>query len=473
MDHSKHHHHDGHEHDDHEYDGHEHTHDEHRDHSHGAGDAAPAHGHSHGEPTGNAIEKIGFTRSQFLRLCLAGVAAGAVAPSPGARAQVPTASRPRTDSYDDPLVFNGPSPYRQFLKKEGIPVYEGGFIDVNKIELKPWKRVGALGAYIFLEGTAGTVDAWVCEIPPGGQTTAERHIFEEQILVLSGKGRTQVWQRDPSDMITLEWEKGAVFPSPLNTWHRHINTGKDPVRMVAITNAPLLIDMFRHPDFIFDNDYVFTERFDGRKDYFSPKPAAFYPTVPRQRRPVYVQGHHSYTVVNYAPNVWKAELHPAGQGVEDYDTHYAMARNTMALHVEQFPTGTYERCHRHGPGSTIILLDGSGFSMMWPHEIGTTPFKDGKQQQVKQFDWKEGTLVVPPLQWFHQHFNSGKTPARFVKLGGWNNDLYPFTTTLVSDPGRTEIDYPDEDPRVRQIFAERLAATGGQFKMPESVFKKG
>jgi oxalate decarboxylase/phosphoglucose isomerase-like protein (cupin superfamily) len=460
MDRSKHHHHDGHEHDDHEYDGHDHTHDEH---------------HSHGEPTGNAVEKIGFTRSQFLRMCLAGVAAGAATAGmgPSARAAEPSASRPRTDSYDDPLVFNGPSAYRQFLKKEGIPVYEGGFIDVNKLELKPWKRVGALGAYIFLEGTAGTVDAWVCEIPPGGQTTAERHIFEEQVLVLSGKGRTQVWQRDPSEMITLEWEKGAVFPSPLNTWHRHINTGKDPVRMVAITNAPLLIDMFRHTDFIFDNDYVFTERFDGRKDYFSPKPAAFHPTVPRQRRPVYVQGHHSYTVVNYAPNVWKAELHPAGQGVEDYDTHYAMARNTMALHVEQFPTGTYERCHRHGPGSTIILLDGSGFSMMWPHEVGTTPFQDGKQQQVKQFDWKEGTLVVPPLQWFHQHFNSGKTPARFVKLGGWNNDLYPFTTTLVSDPGRTEIDYPDEDPRVRQIFAERLAATGGQFKMPESVFKKG
>src|SRR3989441_12748408 len=195
MDHSKHHHHDG----------HEHTHDEH-------------HGHSHGEPTGNAVEKIGFTRSQFLRLCLAGVAAGAVAPSSGVAAQAPTASRPRTDSYDDPLVFNGPSPYRQFLKKEGIPVYEGGFIDVNKLELKPWKRVGALGAYIFLEGTAGTVDAWVCEIPPGGQTTAERHIFEEQILILSGKGRTQVWQRDPSDMITLRSEERRVGKECRSRW---------------------------------------------------------------------------------------------------------------------------------------------------------------------------------------------------------------------------------------------------------------
>jgi len=465
MDHSKQHHH-------HDHDGHEHTHDEHDGHEH-THDGLPP--HTHGEPTGNAIEKIGFTRSQFLRMCLAGVAAGAAAPMGAqAQAQGPKASRPRTDSYDDPVVFNGPSAYRQFLEKEGIPVYEGGAIDVNKVELKPWKRVGALGAYIFLEGTAGTVDAWVAEIPPGGQTRPERHIFEENTLVLSGKGRTQVWQRDPKDMLTFEWEKGAVFPSPLNAWHRHINTGKDPVRLVAITNAPLLIDMFRHTDFVFDNDYVFTERFDGRKDYFSSTPQKFFPTVPRDRSgKTKERGHHSHSLVNFVPNIWKWKLYPAGQGVDDDDNHLAMARNTMALHVEQFPTGTYERCHRHGPGSTIILLDGSGFSMMWPREVGTTPFKDGKQQQVKLFEWKEGTLVVPPLQWFHQHFNSGKVPARFVKLGGWNNDLYPFTTTLVSDPGRTEIDYPDEDPRVRQIFAERLAATGGQFKMPESVFKKG
>jgi len=79
-----------------------------------------------------------------------GVAAGAAVPSGAqAQAQAPKASKPRTDSYDDPVAFNGPSAYRRFLQKEGIPVYEGGAIDVNKVELKPWKRVGALGAYIF------------------------------------------------------------------------------------------------------------------------------------------------------------------------------------------------------------------------------------------------------------------------------------------------------------------------------------
>src|SRR5213595_3292467 len=71
-----------HEHDGHVHDGHGHTH-----------DGLPP--HSHGEPTGNAIEKIGFTRSQFLRMCLAGVAAGAAAPMGAqAQAQGPKASRP-------------------------------------------------------------------------------------------------------------------------------------------------------------------------------------------------------------------------------------------------------------------------------------------------------------------------------------------------------------------------------------------
>src|SRR2546427_9736948 len=97
-----------HEHDGHSHHEHEHTH-----------DGLPP--HSHGEPTGNAIEKIGFTRSQFLRMCLAGVATGAAvplgAPAPG---QAPKASQPGADSYDDPAIFDGARPYQVVLQKESI-----------------------------------------------------------------------------------------------------------------------------------------------------------------------------------------------------------------------------------------------------------------------------------------------------------------------------------------------------------------
>src|SRR5258708_39082546 len=88
-----------HEHDSHAHDGHEPTHDEHgHDHFHGAGNVAPAHGHAHGEPTGKTIEKIGFTRSQFLRMCLTGVAAGAASArlAPGAPAVPRSTSQTRT-----------------------------------------------------------------------------------------------------------------------------------------------------------------------------------------------------------------------------------------------------------------------------------------------------------------------------------------------------------------------------------------
>jgi len=85
-------------------------------------------------------------------------------------------------------------------------------------------------------------------------------------------------------------------------------------------------------------------------------------------------------------------------------------------------------------------------------------------------DWKEGTLLVPPLQWYHQHFNSGKR-RRVREAGGWNNDLYPFTTTLVSDPGRHG-NRLSMRPAGPADFRGEIGCHGGQFKMPESGSRK-
>lgn len=359
---------------------------------------------------------------------------------------------------DGEEVFSKLSSYEKWLEAEGIPVYKGSYAHLNEIQLKPWKRVGGLGAYIVLEGTGGTVDAFVCEIPAGGKTNPEKHLFEENIMILSGEGETKIWQEKGKETV-VRWRKGSVFSPPLNTWHQHFNIGDQPARFAAVTNAPILIDIFRNVDFIFNNSYVFSDRYKGEGDYFNPERDGFkiYRTPIQQ---------HATRIVNFIPDAFTCRLYEAGQGVGDIDCHFALSGNTMASHVEQFPVGTYEKAHRHGPGSTIIILSGRGYTLMWPPEIGIRPFEAGKGDKVLKVDWREGTLLIPPLQWFHQHFNSGDKPARFIKLGGWGNERYPFTTEIISDPTRFTINYEEEDPKIREIFEEELKKVGLKIEMP-------
>ncbi len=355
------------------------------------------------------------------------------------------------------------SSYLQFLDQEGIPVYTGWAVDdLYAAKLKPWKRQGpgVMGAYVYLDGTGGVVDAFCMEIAPKAQTKPERHLFEEQILILKGEGETHIWQKNPAKKIVIPWRKGVAFSPPLNTWHQHINKGTEPVRLVAVTDLPIKIDLFRNVSFIFNNNFDFVDRFAGQADYFDPENSKDYPTS-------MARGEHSLSVVNLIRNAWTYRLFLAGQGVGDIDRHFVMSDNTMGGHVEQFPIGTYERGHRHGPGSTIILLAGTGYSLMWPPSLGTTPWKDGKGDKVVRVDWKGGTILVPPTQWFHQHFNSGKDPARFIKLGGIpGNDVYRLSTRQLAGGENFMILFRDEDPYVRSQFEKELARHGAEIEMP-------
>ena len=167
-----------------------------------------------------------------------------------------------------PIAENRSS-YKSWVASEGIPIIQGFFIeDIRKVALEPWQRTGGLAARLCLEGTGETNDAYVCEIPAGKALKPQRHLFEELIYIVSGRGATTVWN-DPASKHTFEWQEGSVFSPPLNSWYQHFNgNGAEPARYLAVTTAPCMINLLHNTDFIFNCGYVFTDRFDSQTDYF-------------------------------------------------------------------------------------------------------------------------------------------------------------------------------------------------------------
>lgn len=328
--------------------------------------------------------------------------------------------------------------YKEWVASQEIPVVEDYFIeDVNLLELEPWAHKGGKGVFLNLIGTGDCNDAYICEIPPGKSLNAERHMYEEMIFILKGSGATTVWV-DGSAKHTFEWQEGSLFSPPLNTWHElHNGRGNESAKFLAVTSAPLVINLYHSLDFVFNNPYVFRDRYQTRPDFFSAE-GRLYPAR-------IWESNFIPNAANFRLLEWKE------RGGRSSNVRFELAENTMGAHVSEFPVATYKKAHRHGPGAHIIILSGKGYSLMWP---------DGAKKM--RFDWKPGSMVVPPEMWWHQHFNPGTIPARYLALR-WGSKKYQFQLAQNEEmekdrrEGGHQIEYEDEDAEIKQWFDQALA----------------
>src|SRR5258708_38364394 len=84
-----------------------------------------------------------------------------------------------------PEPYSGRTPYEQWMATEGVPIHTGySAPNVRTLEVKPWTRMGASGAFIDLTGAEGTDGAYICEIQPGVTTKPQRYLFEESVFGL-------------------------------------------------------------------------------------------------------------------------------------------------------------------------------------------------------------------------------------------------------------------------------------------------
>jgi oxalate decarboxylase/phosphoglucose isomerase-like protein (cupin superfamily) len=363
------------------------------------------------------------------------------------------------------------NPYDEWRKQENIPLYGGHSIpDVRNVVLQPWKRLGVRGAYIDLMGGEGVNDGYVCEIPPGGQTIPQRYLFEEVIYIAAGEGETDIWLPGGAKR-TVKWKPGAVLGPPLNTWRQHRNRGAVPVRLVAITNAPVVIDLFHNLDFVFNNDYVFRDRYQGDAEAFGTGPEHLRHKETNPEESEQKGGVDTWDSAYIANARTLGLFKVAERGKANSRIELQLADNTMQAHISEFEVGTYKKAHRHGPGSHVLMLNGQGFTLLWK---GSPRFSEAADHIRVEF--REGTLFVPPDGWFHQHFNTSGDPARYL-AATWGGDGRWFMRGL-GGGGRTHrlgktsirkggnlIEYEDEDPAVKEMFAAELKKTGVDNRM--------
>ena len=356
------------------------------------------------------------------------------------------------------------NPYKKWINTEGIPVIGGYSVDdVMKISLEPWQRTGGKGAYLDLVGSDNLNGAYVCEIPPGESLNPEKHLFEEIIYILSGKGTTSVWNADGSKQ-TFEWEEGSLFSPPLNFRHQLSNSDSGrAARFLAVTGAPVYMNLFHNSDFIFNNDFMFKDRYAGQSDYFSS-----------EGRLICITDSNGKPIPSAEPAIWERNLFKdvrdalQAPGLSTYEKlaahskiiHIVLSDNTMELHIAEYEPGVYMKAHRHDGGAHILTLSGTGYSLMW---------QDGKPKQ--RFDWHKGSIISPPENWWHMHFVTGNEPYIHIALR-WMGHKYRFNNDWHYIEKPNIIEYNEEDPEIRRLFEAELAKEGLKSKMDESLYRK-
>ncbi len=361
-------------------------------------------------------------------------------------------------------------PYDAFVVGEDVPVHEAvvGIDDVVDLPRSWWKRLGGNGAFIRLQGTfQAQRGLYVVEIPGGGALEPQKQLYEEQFFALTGRGATEAWQ-GRGDKLMFEWTAGAVFAIPRNVSHRLYNTGAGPAVLLAVTTAPQVIDSLVDAEFVFQSDHDFVDLYaagGNGQSYFSD---------PGVRT---VEGRHDEVIwhTNVIPDARRAVLDDMENKVSGGQlTGYRMGGQFPQGHISQWPPGRYHKAHYHGPGAVLLGLDGEGYVLAWPSELGIHPYQSGSGADVVRVNWRRNSIYSPPNGYFHQHFNSGAVPAQHIAVYG---SYLPLGAEMFEGGGEfrgytsvkeggTLIEYEDEDPRIRMDFESELGRKGIACSMP-------
>ncbi|HEX4193797.1 MAG TPA: hypothetical protein VHY80_11895 [Stellaceae bacterium] len=347
--------------------------------------------------------------------------------------------------------------YQEWIEKEGVLVHEDYAIDTFAMQTKPWARYGMNGAALHLKGRGDFVSMFLFELPPGGSSAPQHHIYEQVTYILEGSGSTQLEFPDGAKR-SFEWGPRSMFAIPLNAKYRHFNgSGQKRALMVCTTNMPMMMNVFHNENFIFNNVAVFADRM-GKDEYYNGEGDL---TMVRP-------GNHMWET-NFVPDLENLELHSwEDRGAGSSNIMFVLADSSMHAHISEMVPGTYKKAHRHGPGAHVMCVVGTGFSLLW---------FEGQKDWLR-VDWKHGVLFPPADRQLHQHFNTSNRNARYLatnvggirypltaasrRSGGGEEGMQKQAVSLSIKLGGDQIEYEDQYPRIHPLWVSEMKKNGSR-----------
>jgi len=326
--------------------------------------------------------------------------------------------------------------YREWTKTSKVPMVEGySIMDAKTQEVHPWAEIGGNGTYLNFSGNVH-MDGVIMEIPAGKALLQTRKFYEQLVVCLAGRGTTTIGNTPLKSKV--DWAEGSLFSIPLNVIHRHKNgDSQHPARLLAITTFPLSLNLFGSRSLITDSNFSFPDRYDGSPDYYSKTERV----EKRWDKTNLVKDIRSSEVV-----AWEE------RGAGNTSMYWEMAGNTvLEPHMSEFPAGSYKLGHRHPYEAIILTLNGRGFTLFGKDHL--------KGSDALHLEWQAGSVISPPFFWFHQHFNTGDTRARYFAV---TEGDFPKRLGIPLDV--EQIESPEEDPEIKTLFeTERRKTAAGRY----------
>ena len=279
------------------------------------------------------------------------------------------------------------------------PQISGETVRLKQHPLRMDQSLGA-GVASLGEGRLRQVDVTLVEIPPGGNLAAHRHLAEEMIYIVSGKGYSLLWNRSEGNKQRYEWAEGDFLSPSLNAWHQHFNGSSDtPARYLSITTSPLTENVFHNGAFLSSSDFSFEERWQNA---VGKKPAYEGNVTTGSERVRMDVGH-------LLPNLISREMKDRREqvlGITITPEGDMAGNRLLEMEVREYlGPDTSSAYHRHLWETIYFVLKGEGYALLQ---------REGEPE--RRVDWKEGELFIVEANEYHIHRPRPGASARLLQM---------------------------------------------------------